>query len=235
MNFLNKLKDGLIFVLKRLLVLVIVIALVVLVKWQIDSLYITSITAQETSFSLKDEVDVSMGQVKRAVGIEDQSVAELPVVAEIEKIDEELKPTTINVPEGATPEDIANTLFDNELITSKPTLIGMIDEMGLGNKFIPGTYEIPKGTRAIDILYKLSGTRETKIEIEILENATAEEVGEALKSKGAIESTETFVKNIEDAGLNGMFVPGLHKITLPKKVAKIIEEITVPQETEDKQ
>lgn len=235
MNFLDKLKDGLIYVLKRLLLIAVVIALVVLVKWQIDSLYITSITAQETGFSLKNEVDVSMGQVKRAVGIDDEGVAELPVVAEIEKIDDETKPITINVPEGATPEDIANTLFDNELITSKPTLLSMIDEMGLKDKFVAGTYEIPKGTRAIEMLYKLSGTKETEIEIEILENATAEEVGEALKANGAIESTETFVKNIEDLGLNGQFAPGVHKITLPKKVAKIIEEITVPEKTEDKQ
>lgn len=225
MNFLNKLKDVFFWILKKLVVVLVILGLLLLVKWKIDSLYISSLTSKETTFSILDEFQLIKGQIKNKLGMQEEIAIELPIVEELEKIDEEEKPTTINIPEGAELDDIANVLIDNELITSKETLLNMIDEMGLKNSFSAGTFEIPKNTKARDILLILANTNQKEVEIEIPDGSSTLDVANILKEKELIQSPETFVKNVTDLGYEGKILPGKHKLLMPLKVEKIIQAL----------
>lgn len=59
---------------------------------------------------------------------------------------------SITIEVGSTPKDIANLLYINDAITSKPEFMKRISEQNLQTKLKAGTFEIPKSSSLDEVI-----------------------------------------------------------------------------------
>lgn len=216
------------FFLKLLEILFLVfffVFLVFIAKWRIDRLYANAINNGKANFKVSDEYNKSKTEVLNLMGKTDEKY-EMPVVKEKQEEPDKKESILINVPASTDVNQLGEILLNNNLITSTQEYKRLMDEMGLNNKILPGNYEIKEGMKAKEILADICGTEIHDVTFTIEEGASARDVGNLLVHLEMIESATAFVDKCNEMGRT-QFVPGEHKITMPLKVAKIIEQITV--------
>lgn len=223
-NF-NKVSLFFIKLFEILLLILFLVLLVFIVKWRIDHLYINSVNNGEANFTIKSEFKKTKMELLNLVGKSDEKY-EIPIVKEKEKNTEKKESIIVNVPANTDVDVLGKILLSNNLITSENEYKRLMDEMGLKEKILPGNYEIHENMKVKEVLADICGEDIHDITFTISEGANARDVGNLLLDLKVIESTDAFVKKCNDMNRT-TFVPGEHKITLPIKVAKLIEEITV--------
>lgn len=223
-NF-NKVSLFFIKLLEILLLIFFLAFLIFIVKWRIDHLYINSVNNGEVDFTIANEFNKVKTELLNLVGKSDEKY-EIPIVKEKDKETKNKESIIVNVPTNTDVDGLGKILLNNNLIVSENEYKRLMDDMGLKEKILPGNYEISENMKVKEILADICGEDIHDITFTIEKGASAKDVGNLLLHMKVIESTDAFVKKCNELNRT-TFVPGEHKITMPIKVAKLIEEITV--------
>ncbi|CDZ74561.1 hypothetical protein ING2D1G_0377 [Peptoniphilus sp. ING2-D1G] len=219
MKFFSSIADLIIKIFRALVVLLIIAALGLIIKWKADTLYLQSISDTEIKFSLVDEIKRTKDEILN-FGKEETVKKD----SDLEVIHQNY--ITVNIPGKASIDEIADILLDKKLMTSKEAFKQLVYDMGLEKKFVAGTYEIAGGTKIKDTILKLTGTETKLYGIEITEKDEGTTVAKKLEDMGAIQSAPTFIQQVSDLKLYYSFVPGEYEFETPIRVIKIIELLT---------
>ena len=223
MKAFNKVGDLLFKILKLIGIAIFIAILCFIIKWRIDKLYIDSVAKAEVKFTLKDEYRKTIDDIKKVDKAPEE--AESTPAALLEE-DENENIIKVTIPEGETTEQIGEILKENGLMTDVKAFKKLLYKMGLENKIIPGTYEIPKGTKIRDTILLITDSESKVYEFEISKGAAADAVGAKLQKMGVIESGTTFAQKCREHGVFYKMKPGKHVIETPLRVQYIMEEVT---------
>lgn len=223
-NF-NKLSLFFMKVLEIFLLVLFFALLVFIVKWRIDHLYANSLNNGEVNFKITDELIKTKTEILGLMGKTDEEY-KIPVVKEKEMETNKKESVIINVPANTDKDALGEILMSKNLIADINEYNRLVDDMGIGEKILPGHYEIKEGMKVKEILADISGNVLHEYKFNISEGASAADVGNMLEDIGMIESSYAFVEKCKEMNKT-QFVPGEHHVTMPLKVAKIIEQITV--------
>ncbi|NMW86072.1 hypothetical protein HKO22_10100 [Peptoniphilus sp. AGMB00490] len=229
MNNFNRGKLFFIKFLQILLSILFFLALVFIIKWRIDSLYLNSISSRKVQISIIDEFTNTANEIFIATGLKDEKSVK-PIVAldeskEKEKKESDNTTTKITVPEGTNVDELGEILMSKGLIKDLNAYKTLVDDMQIGNKIVPGTYDLNKGLKVREVLAKISNTNLKTYNINIDTGATPADVAKTLMENGVIVSQQAFVDSCNNLGVTA-FAPGTHEILMPSKVANIIKSLT---------
>lgn len=222
MKIFNKIGDLLFKILKLIGILIIILILCFIIKWRIDKLYIDSVAKAEVKFSLNDEYFKTVDDINKI--FKPEEAKSTPTALLEEKDNENI--ISITIPEGAKIEEVGQILKENNFMTDIKSFKELLYRMGVENKIIPGTYEIPKDTKIRDTILKITGTRSNTYELEISNGAAADAVGAKLQKMGIIESGTTFAQKCKEHEVYYKMKPGKYTIQTPLRVQFIIQELT---------
>lgn len=203
------------------------LALVFVIKWRIDSLYLNSISNRKVQLSIVDEFTKTANEILVATGLKDEkSVKPIVALDEGKEENEETDNTKakITIPEGTNVDGLGEILMSKGLIKDLNAYKALVDDMQIGNKIVPGTYDLNKGLKVREILAKISNTNLKTYNININEGATPADVAKTLMDNGVIVSQQAFVDSCNNLGVTA-FAPGTHEILMPSKVANIIKSL----------
>ena len=144
-KFTNKLKDLFYDNTDYIIILLVVVAVSGTIVWRLNSLFYENNNKSLISNPAKTE-DVS--EESRKLDASDELI-------EKEKNKQKGK-VTVEIPEGALPDVIANILLEKEVITDKFEFLKKSQEMGLDSKFRPGEYTFSKSESVEDVIRKLT-------------------------------------------------------------------------------
>lgn len=222
MKFFTNLTDFLLKIISLVVLLSIIIGLALVIRWKIDTLYMENIAGDEIEFTLLDEIEKTKLDIELYLnGDEPKSTPQIEIIK-----DKEEDLVSITIPEGASIDDIANELLNKKLMTSIPDFKALVDSMGLTDKFVCGTYQIPKDNKIKNTILTITNSTIKNYEITISEGAAADAVGAKLEKIGAIQSAKAFEEQCKDLNCFYKFKPGTYTIETPSKVIKIIEMLT---------
>ncbi|SMB91107.1 YceG-like family protein [Peptoniphilus asaccharolyticus DSM 20463] len=220
MGIFRNLTDFFHKVLRFIALILILCMLILIIKWRYDALYIESTTRSNASFSIFDEVKKIKNDLiatKNGEPIE----SPIPVV-----VDDKKDMVTVNISENESVESIANSLLEKDLIKDVEAFKVMVNDMGLYNSFVSGTYSFKKDTKVLDTLMQLTNSTYREYDFEIVEGENYQVVGKKLLNIGAIKSEEAFEQQCKSLGVENSFKPGKYTIATPSKVVRIIEKLT---------
>ncbi|MGF0096617.1 endolytic transglycosylase MltG [Peptoniphilus sp. SGI.035] len=227
MNNFNRGKLFFIKFLQVLLSILFFLALVFVIKWRIDSLYLNSISNRKVQLSIVDEFTKTANEILVATGLKDEKSVK-PIVAldegKEENEDDDNTKAKITIPEGTNVDGLGEILMSKGLIKDLNAYKALVDDMQIGNKIVPGTYDLNKGLKVREILAKISNTNLKTYNININEGATPADVAKTLMDNGVIVSQQAFVDSCNNLGVTA-FAPGTHEILMPSKVANIIKSL----------
>lgn len=222
----RKISDFLFKLLQLFFILLFVLILCFIVKWRIDALYINSLSENKINFSLVDEFEKTKKDIIALKNCETEDQVTTPQPLLDESNSESKNILTINIPQNSSVDDIGNILIENKLMTNLNSFKTLVDNMGLTNKFVAGSFKIDKDSKIRDTILVLTNTKSKEYEFEILEGASADAVGKKLQKLGIIESAATFSQNAKNYNVFYKFKPGKYKIQTPIKIKVLIEQLT---------
>lgn len=201
--------------------------MVFVIKWRIDSLYLNSISNRRVQIDIVEEFTKTANEILVATGLKDEKSVK-PIVA-LDEGKEENKETDntkakITIPEGTNAEGLGEILMSKGLIKDLNAYKALVDDMQIGNKIVPGTYDLNRGLKVREILAQISNTNLKTYNININEGATPADVAKTLMDNGVIISQQAFVDSCNNLGVT-IFAPGTHEILMPSKVANIIKSL----------
>ena len=228
---------GKLFLIKFLQVLFSILflfALIFVVKWRIDSLYLNSISHKDLKIGVTDEFKKIRDEIFVTTGLKEKESVKPIVILDEDKEnkkdkEENLNVNKITIPEGTNVETLGEILLSNNLIKDGNAYKYLVDDMQIENSIVPGTYNFEKGLTVREILAKISNTELKKYNINISEGATPNDVANSLKTLGVIKSPEDFVAACNNLGVTN-FAPGEHEIIMPSKVNNIIRTLSANEE-----
>lgn len=220
MNIFRNIADFFHRILKLIILILILSILILIIKWRYDALYMESTTRADAEFSIFDEMRKIKSDIiatKNGEPLESPT----PVVVEDKKDN-----VIINISENEPVDSIANSLLEKGLIQDIEAFKVMVNDMGLYNSFVSGTYSFKKDSKILDTLMSLTNSSYREYDFEIVEGENAQAVGKKLLSIGAIKSEEAFGQQCKELGVENSFKAGKYTISTPSKVIKIIEKLT---------
>lgn len=223
MKIFSKISDFLFKFIEVILVLLFIALLCFIVKWRIDALYINSLSQSKINFTIADEFKKTKTDIINFKNKDENQISTPQPLLE-ENIDEDL--VCITIPEGSSVDEVGNMLIENNLMTDLPAFKGLVDSMGLSNKFVAGSFKVKKDSKIRDTILELTNSKSKEYDVEIMEGAAADAVGQKLEGLGIIESGKTFEQNCKEYNVYYKFKPGNYKIVTPIKVKVLIEELT---------
>ncbi len=190
-----------------------------IIKWKSDTLYLESVSDGEIEFTMIDELEKTKKDFIAYYKKEDT-----PKTSELEVIEQSY--ITVRIPQDASIDEIADELLKKKLMTDREAFKLMVYNMGLDNKFAPGSYEIAGGTKILDTVLKLTGEKQEVHTITIVDGDDGYSVATKLKEMGVIESVDTLINKIGEMKLYYSFKPGEYEFTTPIRNSKLIELLT---------
>lgn len=222
---------GKLFLIKFLQVLLSILFflfLVFVIKWRIDSLYLNSISSRKVEIGIVDEFRKTTDEILVLAGLKEEKYVKPIVVADEkeEKENQEIEKATakITIPEGTNSQGLGEILMSKGLIKDLNAYNALADDMQIGNKIVPGAYDLSKELTVREILAIVSNTSLESYSINISEGASPADVANTLMENGAIKSTQAFVDECNKLGVT-KFAAGIHEILMPSKVSNIIKSL----------
>ena len=222
---------GKLFLIKFLQVLLSILFflfLVFVIKWRIDSLYLNSISSRKVEIGIVDEFRKTTDEILVLAGLKEEKYVKPIVVADEkeEKENQEIEKATakITIPEGTNAQGLGEILMSEGLIKDLNAYNALVDDMQIGNKIVPGAYDLSKELTVREILAIVSNTSLESYSINISEGASPADVANNLMENGAIKSTQAFVDECNKLGVT-KFAAGSHEILMPSKVSNIIKSL----------
>jgi len=154
----EKIKDYLYDISDILLSLILIIVIAVSITYKITDAFTIKIfnPTNEDVISLDDQFsNLDSDLISEPIDIDNPSDSEGNDLIEVE-------PSTMvnfEINSGLTGYNIANLLFEKELITSVNSFIKRIEELNLGNKLRSGTYSVSSNIEMDDLIYIISGQK----------------------------------------------------------------------------
>lgn len=219
MKLLNGLTDFFNKLLKFIIILLVMLFLGVIIKWQVDAIYVKSTTRTDSNFSFIDEIKKTKNDI---LSIKNGQPVKTITKAQTPKDDA----VNITITENTSVDDIAKMLMDAKLIKDIDAFKVMVNDMGLYNSFVAGTYQFNKDNKILDTLMTLTNSTYKEFDITIAEGENSAAVGKKLADIGAIRSVEAFDAQCKSLGVENSFKPGSYTIATPIKVVRIIEKLT---------
>ncbi|WBW49573.1 hypothetical protein O6R05_06135 [Peptoniphilus equinus] len=219
MRFFTTLTDGIARILKWLAIIVILLLLIFIIKWKVDAVYYESISQENIHFGIVDGIKKTGNDIRYLISGDAEDAVQFDTVPEEEQV-------TINISEAMDVQAIADQLKDKGLIENSDVFKAMVNDMGLFNRFISGTYDIPKSSKALDTLLTLTGSTYREYDFEVKEGDNAASVAARLEEMGVISAAYAFVAQCEQLGVTNSFKPGQYTLSTPSKVVRIIEKLT---------
>ena len=202
--------------------------LVFVIKWRIDSLYLNSISSRKVEIGIVDEFRKTTDEILVLAGLKEEKYVKPIVVADEkeEKENKEIEKATakITIPEGTNAQGLGEILMSKGLIKDLNAYNALVDDMQIGNKIVPGAYDLSKELTVREILAIVSNTSLESYSINISEGASPTDVANTLMENGAIKSTQAFVDECNKLGVT-KFAAGSHEILMPSKVSNIIKSL----------
>ncbi len=115
-----------------------------------------------------------------------------------ERREGEAERTTVMIPRGATPEEIAELLKDRGVIRSKAVFLLAARAMGMERKLRAGRYTIEKRLGTLDVIRQLTEAMKPEDLVTIPEGHTSEEIAEILRREIYIDSRK-FLSVVNDS------------------------------------
>lgn len=222
---------GKLFLIKFLQVLLSILFflfLVFVIKWRIDSLYLNSISSRKVEIGIVDEFRKTTDEILVLAGLKEEKYVKPIVVVDEkeEKENQEVEKATakITIPEGTNAQELGEILMSEGLIKDLNAYNALVDDMQIGNKIVPGAYDLSKELTVREVLAIVSNTSLESYSINISEGASPSDVANTLIENGAIKSTQAFVDECNKLGVT-KFAAGSHEILMPSKVSNIIKSL----------
>ena len=201
--------------------------LVFVIKWRMDCLYVNSISHRNVSISIGDEFSKTVSEILVATGLrEEEYVKPIVVIDDDEKEEtaENMATSKITIPEGTNADGLGKILMENGLIKDLNAYKALVDDMQIGDKIVPGAYDLSKELTVREVLAIVSNTSLQSFKINIAEGASPADVANTLMEIGVIKSPNDFIASCNNLGVT-KFAPGSHEILMPSKVANIIKSL----------
>ncbi|MDO5713834.1 MAG: endolytic transglycosylase MltG [Tissierellia bacterium] len=217
MKFLNKLSDLLFGLLRIIVVLIVLGVLLFIVQSRIKHLYGTTIDpslAKQNIFQIFTNT--------------------LPISKETSKQEEEPVPepremVKVEIPSGASVNDIGVILKELGFIVDVNAFVEKTKEMNAYPYFKEGTYQIAKDAKNEEVIQILTAEEREKakgtFEVTLPGSCTTAQVGDILLAQNLIQSKDAFISEVQNAGMEGKFVPGIHIIHGPIKTSDLIQAL----------
>lgn len=203
--------------------------LVFVIKWRMDCLYVNSISHRNVSIGIGDEISKTTNEILVATGLREEEFVKPIVVIDNEEEEKEetaenMATSKITIPEGTNADGLGKILMENGLIKDLNAYKALVDDMQIGDKIVPGTYDLSKDLTVREVLAILSNTSLQSYKVNIAEGASPADVANTLMELGVIKSPDDFVAACNNLGVT-KFAPGSHEILMPSKVANIIKSL----------
>lgn len=203
--------------------------LVFVIKWRMDCLYVNSISHRNVSIGIGDELSKTTNEILVATGLREEEFVKPFVVIDNEEEEKEetaenMATSKITIPEGTNADGLGKILMENGLIKDLNAYKALVDDMQIGDKIVPGTYDLSKELTVREVLAILSNTSLQSYKVNIAEGASPADVANTLMELGVIKSPDDFVAACNNLGVT-KFAPGSHEILMPSKVANIIKSL----------
>ena len=203
--------------------------LVFVIKWRMDCLYVNSISHRNVSIGIGDELSKTTNEILVATGLREEEYVKPIVVIDNEEEEKEetaenMATSKITIPEGTNADGLGKILMENGLIKDLNAYKALVDDMQIGDKIVPGTYDLSKELTVREVLAILSNTSLQSYKVNIAEGASPADVANTLMELGVIKSPDDFVAACNNLGVT-KFAPGSHEILMPSKVANIIKSL----------
>lgn len=204
--------------------------LVFVIKWRMDCLYVNSISHRNVSIGIGDELSKTTNEILVATGLREEEYVKPMVVIDNEEEEEKeetaenMATSKITIPEGTNADGLGKILMENGLIKDLNAYKALVDDMQIGDKIVPGTYDLSKDLTVREVLAILSNTSLQSYKVNIAEGASPADVANTLMELGVIKSPDDFVAACNNLGVT-KFAPGSHEILMPSKVANIIKSL----------
>lgn len=208
--------------------LLIILLLGIVIKWQVDAIYIKSTTRSDVNFSLIDEIVKTKNDIISFKNGEPIN-STIPVVEEKEKDQNNQNTINITITENSSVDEIGELLLNNRLIQDVEAFKVMVNDMGLYNSFVAGTYQFKEGNKILDTLMQLTNSTYKEYDVSVAQGDNSATIGKKLEVLGAIQSAEAFDQQCKSLGVENSFQPGSYTIATPSKVVRIIEKLTGQQ------
>lgn len=222
MKLITKFTDLLHNIARFILILLFILLLGFIIKWQVDAVNIKSTTRNNAHFSIIDEALKTKNDIQSIINPQEVKTA---VVTE-ESTTNEPSQLSISIPQNTNVDQVADILLDNNLIQDKETFKVMVNDMELYNSFVPGNYLIDEDSKVLVTLLTITNRKYQEFEVTIVPEDNAASVGQKLQELGTIESAQAFEAECIKYNVADSFVPGKYTISTPLKVVKIIEKLT---------
>ncbi|OGS28051.1 MAG: hypothetical protein A2297_03145 [Elusimicrobia bacterium RIFOXYB2_FULL_48_7] len=131
----------------------------------------------------------------------------------------------VTIPQGSSGKTIADTLYDNRLITNKGLFMFFSNLNGSAKKFQSGTYKLNQKMDMFKIMDLLRKGRIYSIKTTIPEGFTAEQVAALLEQKGLANSGK-FLEIVKKQNLEGYLFPETYFIPFGSKEQAIVNIMT---------
>lgn len=203
--------------------------LVFVIKWRMDCLYVNSISHRNVSIGICDELSKTTNEILVATGLREEEFVKPIVVIDNEEEEKEdtaenMATSKITIPEGTNADGLGKILMENELIKDLNAYKALIDDMQIGDKIVPGTYDLSKELTVREVLAIVSNTSLQSYKVNIAEGASPADLANTLMEIGVIKSPDDFIATCNNLGVT-KFAPGSHEILMPSKVANIIKSL----------
>lgn len=242
-NPFNKIIDVVTSFASRLSVLLIILVLGLIIFSRLDKLFNMNIiddnipSAENLILSNKDK-DYGNETDKPALIVYEGNIKPEDSLSIKSKKEESEKPDDIvafEIYEDQSPREVATTLKDKGLIQDIETFIVLLEGSNLLERIIPGTYNLPKNIKNMELIESITipPTNEEEvmeeieyISFEISEVDTPNDVAKILLDKGFIQDPPSFIKLLEENNLLEKIIPGIYKLPKDIKNQELIETIT---------
>lgn len=203
--------------------------LVFVIKWRMDCLYVNSISHRNVSIGIGDELSKTTNEILVATGLREEEFVKPIVVIDNEEEEKEetaenMATSKITIPEDTNADGLGKILMENGLIKDLNAYKALIDDMQIGDKIVPGTYDLSKELTVREVLAILSNTSLQSYKVNIAEGASPADLANTLMEIGVIKSPNDFIATCNNLGVT-KFAPGSHEILMPSKVANIIKSL----------
>ena len=215
LKFLNKISDLLFKLFNMILVLVVLGILLFVIQSRIKHLYGVAI---DPSLEKGSVYELFSNTIPVPKNKEEKAPPAIPT-----------EMVEVVIPPNTNVNDIGKILKEHGFIQDIPSFVELSKEMIAYPFFKEGTYQIPKeatNKEVIDILTheekeKATGT----FELTLPGSCTTAQVADILLAQQLIQSKDSFMKEVAKSGAEGKFVPGVHVIHGPIKIADLIQAL----------
>lgn len=194
-----------------------------------DCLYVNSISHRNVSIGIGDELSKTTNEILVATGLREEEFVKPIVVIDNEEEEKEetaenMATSKITIPEDTNADGLGKILMENGLIKDLNAYKALIDDMQIGDKIVPGTYDLSKELTVREVLAIVSNTSLQSYKVNIAEGASPADLANTLMEIGVIKSPNDFIATCNNLGVT-KFAPGSHEILMPSKVANIIKSL----------